>query len=64
MLSREAFIMKLMRDAPHFPRIFEGLQTETESFLTMSFLGANLEMLKKKQNDGKLSDYTILLIAI
>lgn len=43
MLNREAFIMRLMRDAPHFPRLIEGESTETETFLTMSFLGSNLE---------------------
>ncbi|KAL4503143.1 hypothetical protein ABPG72_014372 [Tetrahymena utriculariae] len=60
MLLKEAYIMKQMKDCHHFPRLIEEMQNDQMSFIIMSFLGQNLESLKKKYN--KLSHYTTLLI--
>lgn len=49
-----------MRDCPHFPRLIEEMSNDEMSFVIMSFLGPNLENLKKKYN--RLSEYTSLLI--
>lgn len=63
MLVKEAKILSELANKDFFPRLIEINAREDFTFLVMSFLGPNLESLKRKRQ-GALTPKTVVMMGI
>ena len=50
MLQKEANILKELSNKNYFPRLIDFLTKDDYNYIVMSYLGPNLESLRKKLN--------------
>lgn len=65
LIKKEAQIMQSVKGSRFFAMLFDSRFTDASiySFIEMSFLGPNLESLKKRMHESRFSLRTVLLIA-